>query len=237
MRLDKWLAGSGMGSRKDVKGMIRKGRVKVNEDIEKDPGRQLTSGVDQVWLDEVPVTYVALVYYMLHKPQGVISATEDSTHRTVMDLIGAKDQRDGLYPVGRLDKDTEGLLLITNDGPLGHQLLSPRHHVDKTYEAVIDGPVTNGMIQQFEEGIELNGDGRTRPAYLSIQEQRKDETRVQIVITEGKFHQIKRMFHAVGREVLYLKRTEMGPLKLDPTLSIGDYRALTEEEIEALKEP
>jgi 16S rRNA pseudouridine516 synthase len=234
VRLDKWLTHMGMGSRKDVRALLKTGAVLVNDVTEKDPSRHVDSEKDLVMVDGEPLTYEAFVYFLLNKPQGVITATEDSVHETVLDLVEEKDRRKDLFPVGRLDKDTEGLLLITNDGMLAHKLLSPKHHVPKTYKAIINGPITPEIIHSFEKGIELKGDGMTKPARLQVLSDLKEPC-VEIEIAEGKYHQIKRMFVAVGREVLYLKRTKMGPLKLDPELALGAYRSLSQEERTALE--
>ncbi|WEG13853.1 pseudouridine synthase [Pullulanibacillus sp. KACC 23026] len=233
MRLDKWLSHCGGGTRRDVKLLLKAGRVKVNDKVEKQSARQVHPEKDSVTLDGVPMLYQEFVYFMLNKPSGVITATEDSHQKTVLDLFDQQDLHKDLFPVGRLDKDTEGLLLITNDGALGHLLLSPKHHVKKTYEAIINASIQSDMIEQFAAGIELVGDGRTKPASLRVLKN-EEKPLVEIVITEGKFHQIKRMFHAVGREVVYLKRTKMGPLSLDPSLALGEYRRLTETEREQL---
>jgi 16S rRNA pseudouridine516 synthase len=233
VRLDKWLTHMGMGSRKEVRGLLKTGIVMVNDKPEKDPSRQVHPEKDLVMVHGEPLTYESFVYFLLNKPQGVITATEDAVHETVLDLLEERDRRKDLFPVGRLDKDTEGLLLITNDGALAHKLLSPKHHVEKTYEANINGPITEEIISAFEKGIELKGDGITKPARLMVLSN-ADTPRVEIKINEGKYHQIKRMFVAVGREVLYLKRTKMGPLELGPELALGAYRPLSLEERTAL---
>lgn len=185
---------------------------------------------DEVSMDGVSVEYEEYVYYMLNKPAGVISATEDARERTVLDLISER-QRKGLFPVGRLDRDTEGLLLITNDGGLAHRLLSPRHHVDKVYYARLDGPVGEAEKALFAQGLKVDETLTALPAELEILE---PATEVRVTIREGKFHQVKRMFEAVGREVLYLKRLSMGPLALDESLPQGAYRRLTAEEESAI---
>lgn len=167
-------------------------------------------------------------YYMLNKPAGVISASEDRRERTVVDLITTKKRND-LFPVGRLDRDTEGLLLITNDGDLAHRLLSPKKHVDKVYYARIDGKVTEEDQKVFAEGLDIGEEKKTLPAQLHILKS-GEESEITLTIREGKFHQVKRMFHAVGKEVVYLKRLQMGSLKLDETLRPGEYRKLTEQE-------
>ena len=246
MRLDKYLAEMGEGTRQEVKAFIRKGRVMVNGVPVKKPEAKVEEGKDQVTLDGREIPYQKYLYYMLNKPAGVITATTDSRDRTVLDLLG-EDRRKDLFPVGRLDKDTEGLLLITNDGPLAHRLLSPRKHVDKCYYAKVRGEVTGEDVEQFAQGLFLAGLGeekeeKTMPARLEIlktastagKEAPGIVSEILLTIQEGKFHQVKRMFQAVGKEVLYLKRLSMGSLKLDPELAPGQYRELTKEEMERL---
>ena len=229
MRLDKYLAEMGAGTRKEIGKAVRAGRVTVNGQTVKNAAMQVTAE-DEVSMDGVSVEYEEYVYYMLNKPAGVISATEDARERTVLDLISER-QRKGLFPVGRLDRDTEGLLLITNDGGLAHRLLSPRHHVDKVYYARLDGPVGEAEKALFAQGLKVDETLTALPAELEILE---PATEVRVTIREGKFHQVKRMFEAVGREVLYLKRLSMGPLVLDESLPKGDYRRLTAEEESAI---
>ena len=229
MRLDKYLAEMGIGTRKEIGKAVRAGRVTVNGQTVKNAAMQVTAE-DEVSMDGVSVEYEEYVYYMLNKPAGVISATEDARERTVLDLISER-QRKGLFPVGRLDRDTEGLLLITNDGGLAHRLLSPRHHVDKVYYARLDGPVGEAEKALFAQGLKVDEALTALPAELEILE---PATEVRVTIREGKFHQVKRMFEAVGREVLYLKRLSMGPLALDESLPKGDYRRLTAEEESAI---
>ena len=246
MRLDKYLAEMGEGTRQEVKAFIRKGRVMVNGVPVKKPEAKVEEGKDQVTLDGRKIPYQKYLYYMLNKPAGVITATTDSRERTVLDLLG-EDRRKDLFPVGRLDKDTEGLLLITNDGPLAHRLLSPRKHVDKCYYAKVRGEVTGEDVEQFAQGLFLAGLGeekeeKTMPARLEIlktapaagKEDPGFVSEILLTIQQGKFHQVKRMFQAVGKEVLYLKRLSMGSLKLDPELAPGQYRELTKEEMERL---
>lgn len=180
------------------------------------------------------VAYAEYEYYMLNKPAGVVSATEDKNDSTVLDLIDEKQRKD-LFPVGRLDKDTEGLLLITNDGELAHQLLSPKKHVDKVYFARIDGKVTEEDVRKFAEGLEIGEEKPILPAHLEILKS-EEISKIRLTIREGKFHQVKRMFHAVGKEVIYLKRLQMGSLVLDPRLALGEYRELTGQELEALRD-
>lgn len=232
MRLDKFLSEMGIGTRSEVKKSIAKGQVQVNGTVVKKPECKIDTEADHVQVQGQEVRYVAYEYYMLNKPAGVVSATEDARDQTVVNLISEK-LRDDLFPVGRLDKDTEGLLLITNDGEMAHRLLSPKKHVDKTYFAVINGKVTEEDVERFREGVDI-GDGKlTMPAELVIL--KSDEiSEIELTIREGRFHQVKRMFHAVGKEVSYLKRLRMGTLQLDETLELGQYRALTEKEIDEL---
>ena len=232
LRLDKFLADMGIGTRSEIKSWIRKGRVKVNNIVVKKPETKVTLD-DDIYFDERKVSYQKLVYYMLHKPAGVISATRDNFSQTVLDLITDKKRKD-LFPVGRLDKDTEGLLLITNDGELAHQLLSPKKHVDKVYYAEVKGVVTEEDQKAFQEGVMIEDNYRTLPAQLTILKS-DSISEIKLTIQEGKFHQVKRMFLAVGKEVIYLKRLSMGPLKLDEQLQPGEYRELTENEVLQLK--
>ena len=229
MRLDKYLAEMGAGTRKEIGKAVRAGRVTVNGQASKNAAMQVTAE-DDVRLDGALIAYETFVYYMLNKPAGVISATEDARERTVLDLISER-QRKGLFPVGRLDKDTEGLLLITNDGALAHRLLSPKHHVDKVYYARLDGPVGEAEKALFAQGLKVDDTLTALPADLEIL---TPATEVRVTIREGKFHQVKRMFEAVGREVLYLQRLSMGPLILDESRPKGGYRRLTEEEDSAI---
>ena len=191
--------------------------------------------VQEVFLNGEKVGYESFEYYMLNKPAGVISATEDQSCQTVVDLIKDKKRKD-LFPVGRLDKDTEGLLLITNDGALAHRLLSPKKHVDKCYFARICGKVTEEDVRSFEKGVNIGSQEQpeiTMPGKLEIITS-DDISKIRLTIQEGKFHQVKRMFQAVGKEVIYLKRLRMGTLILDENLGIGEYRPLTKEELEKL---
>lgn len=204
-----------------------------------------TNGKTQVdeWEDQIlfvgeRLIYKKFYYYMLNKPQGVISATEDKKDQTVIDLLKESDFREDLFPVGRLDKDTEGLLLLTNDGQLAHQLLSPKKHVDKEYFAHIDGLVTQSDIELFAKGFALKSKEEVKPSQLKIEsmDEIKGQTTIRLVIQEGKFHQVKRMFEAVDKKVVYLKRLRMGTLWLDEELALGDYRSLSESEVRQLKE-
>lgn len=235
-RMDKYLADMGMGTRSEVKEYIRKGRVSVNGVITKAPDTKIDTGKDTVTFDGVLVGYTEYEYFMLNKPQGVVSATEDRRDKTVLDLILTKSRKD-LFPVGRLDKDTEGLLLITNDGNLAHELLAPKKHVDKVYYARIDGIVTKSHVAEFSKGIVIDGGVQTMPSELKILAVHEEEnvSEIELVIHEGKFHQVKRMFEACGMRVSYLKRLRMGTLVLDENLKTGEYRKLTEQELKSLK--
>lgn len=229
IRLDKYLADMGKGTRSEVKKAISKGLVRVNNEIVKKPETKLDTDSDNVLFDGALVGYAQYEYYMLNKPAGVISATEDKREKTVIDLIIEKKRKD-LFPVGRLDRDTEGLLLISNDGELAHRLLSPSKHVDKVYYAKIDGKVTIEDVEAFQQGVDIGEEKLTRPAKLRILKS-GTQSEIELTICEGKFHQVKRMFQAVGKEVVYLKRLQMGTLILDESLKPGEYRELTEQEI------
>lgn len=235
IRLDKYLADMECGTRQEVKKLIRSGQVSVNGAVVKKPETKVEQTVQEVCLNGEKVGYESFEYYMLNKPAGVISATEDRSCQTVVDLIQEKKRKD-LFPVGRLDKDTEGLLLITNDGELAHRLLSPKKHVDKCYFARVSGKVTEDDVRSFENGVNIGSLEQpeiTMPGKLEIIT--SDEiSQIHLTIQEGKFHQVKRMFRAVGKEVIYLKRLRMGTLVLDENLSIGEYRPLTKEELEKL---
>lgn len=232
IRLDKYLADMGIGTRMEVKKLIRQGKVKIDDVVVKSPEQKLDIETQKVYCNGNEVGYERFEYYMLNKPAGYVSATTDTKDKTVLDLITDKKRKD-LFPVGRLDKDTEGLLLITNDGELAHRLLAPKKHVDKLYYAKVEGVVTEDDKKAFAEGVSI-GDGEvTKPAVLEIL--KSDEiSEIHLTIQEGKFHQVKRMFEAVGKKVIYLKRLSMGALKLDENLKLGEYRALTEEELKHL---
>lgn len=245
IRLDKFLADMQVGTRSQVKEYVRKGRIKVDGEVVNKSDIKIDEKSQNVSFDGQQIGYVEYEYYMLNKPAGVLSATTDKKAKTVVDLIDSA--RKDLFPVGRLDKDTEGLLLITNDGKLAHELLSPKKHVDKTYLAHIKGHLPEDAVEKFKEGLELE-DFTTMPAVLEIlgtlegesgysgkdiadanREMGEEVTTVKVTIQEGKFHQVKRMFAAVGCEVVYLKRISMGALVLDEGLKPGEYRKLSEE--------
>ena len=234
-RLDKFLCDSLNITRKEAKEAVKKGKVTINGEVVKKPECKLDADDDQVEFEHQPVIFEQFHYLMLHKPQGVVSATKDNHDKTVIDLIH-EDFKDKLFPVGRLDKDTEGLLLLPDDGMLAHELLSPKKHVDKVYFAKVAGRFTEEEIKRFREGLDIGNGEKAKEAFLEILKAGEDQSEVLITITEGKFHQVKRMAKAVGSEVLYLKRLSMGPLKLDEELEIGTYRRLSEEELHKLKE-
>ena len=233
MRLDKYLCETGFGTRSQVKDLLKKGQVMVNGEVVKKPELKINETTDQILCQGKKASYQKNIYLMLHKPAGVVSATEDNREKTVLDLVRPEDRKNGLFPVGRLDKDTEGLLLLTDDGELAHRLLSPKKHVDKTYYAKIDGQVTEEHVKQFREGLDLGDEKKTLPAVLTILLS-GPVSEIEVTIHEGRFHQIKRMFEAVGCKVTYLKRLSMGSLVLDETLPPEEYRPLTEAELEGL---
>lgn len=234
IRLDKYLAQMQVGTRSEVKKLIRSGRVRVGGCICTKADEKFDPEQTEVMVGHEPVGYAAYEYFMLNKPKGCVSATEDSRHPTVLDYI-TKHRRKDLFPVGRLDIDTEGLLLITNDGMLAHELLSPAKHISKTYEAKIDGIVTKGDVEAFAGGMDIGEKKPVKPAELVVL--KADViSHVRVTIYEGKFHQIKRMFEAVDKPVLALKRIAMGALTLDEALAPGEYRPLTEEEMYYLRQ-
>ena len=232
IRLDKYLADMGIGTRSEVKQYIRKGKVTVDDRIVKKPELKIDAESQKVVADGRPVSYRKFEYYMLHKPAGVVSATKDPKEKTVLDLIDGAKRRD-IFPVGRLDKDTEGLLILSNDGALAHRLLSPAKHVDKTYYAKVLGEVTEEDIRRFREGLDIGDEKPALPADLTIISA-GEVSEVSLIIREGRFHQVKRMFQAVGKEVTYLKRTAMGGVVLDEDLAAGKWRELKKEELEQL---
>ncbi len=233
LRLDKYLADMGVGTRSEVKNLIKKGQILVNGEPAKKPELKIVLSSDKVLVQGREICYQKYRYVMLHKPAGVVSATEDNRDKTVLSLLPKELQKD-LFPVGRLDKDTEGLLLLTNDGDLAHQLLSPKKHVDKTYFARVQGVVTAEDQAAFAEGVDIGDEKLTMSARLEIL--KSDEcSEILLTIQEGRFHQVKRMFEAVGKKVVYLKRMSMGSLVLDETLALGAYRELTAEELSRLQ--
>ena len=238
MRLDKFLANSGIGTRKEVKDILKNRKSSVNDVFVKDGKIQIDEKKDIVKYENKIVNYKPFVYIMMNKPAGVISATEDNHHKTVIDLLNDEYRTYDIFPVGRLDIDTEGLLLLTNDGILSHNLLSPKKHVDKKYYVKIAKPLSENDVKTLENGIKLGENFVTKKAKIEVISKDSHENgnnQVYITISEGKFHQVKRMFKAVNNEVLYLKRITMGNLLLDQNLKLGEYRELTEEELDELK--
>ncbi|QIL46064.1 rRNA pseudouridine synthase [Vagococcus coleopterorum] len=232
MRLDKFLSHTGFGSRKEVKPLLKKSVIVVNGNVVKDGKFNINEASDVIMVNGEIVKYQKYFYYLLNKPKGVISATEDRNHKTVLDLLDAEDFRADLFPVGRLDKDTTGLLLITNDGELSHNLLSPKKHVSKTYRATISGIVTEDDVLTFKKGVVISGDELCKPASLKIINinEEKSESTIEVTISEGKYHQVKRMFAAVGKRVVALHRLSMGEMILPRDLDEGHYIELTEKE-------
>lgn len=235
MRLDKLLAHLNCGSRKEVQAMIRAGRVQVNGAVERDPAAKVDSDTAQVILDGQTQHYQAQRYYMLNKPAGVITASRDARHATVLELF-PEEMRRGLFAVGRLDKDTEGLLIVTDDGALSHALMSPTRHVYKVYEAVVEGELLPDAEARFAKGLTLRDGTVCLPARL---ERLPDDVvqRVRVTLREGKYHQVKRMIAAVGGVVVQLRRVQLGGLRLDSGLAAGEFRALTDEELTLLQQP
>ena len=221
-RLDKVLSNLGYGTRKEIKQVVRKGLIEVNGEIVKDNGMQIDPEVDKVLVNGEEIFYRKYIYLMMNKPDGVISATFDNRDETVIDLLEIEHQVFEPFPVGRLDKDTVGLLLLTNDGELNHRLISPKWKVDKVYYAKIDKKVTEADIKKFKNGITLDDGYTCKEAKLEILESSDSGSEVMITIQEGKFHQVKRMFEAVDKSVVYLKRVEFGTLQLDEDLEEGD---------------
>lgn len=235
LRIDKILSNVGYGSRAEIKVYCKKGLVKVNDKVISNPGTQVDTDTDKIEFNNEVVRYREFVYIMMNKPDGYLSATFDKRDPIVLDLIESSYLAFEPFPVGRLDKDTEGLLVLTNDGKLAHRVLSPKKHVPKTYYAKIDGVVTEKDVKAFEEGVTLDDGYETMPSQLKILES-AETSEIELTIHEGKFHQVKRMFESVGKKVVYLKRLSMGKLKLDETLSLGEYRELTEEEVKLIEE-
>lgn len=234
-RLDKVLSNLGYGTRKEIKQVAKKGLIKVNGEIVKDNGMQVDPEVDRISINGEEIFYRKYIYLMMNKPDGVISATFDNRDETVIDLLEIEHQVFNPFPIGRLDKDTVGLLLLTNDGELNHRLISPKWKVDKIYYAKIDKLVTDSDIKKFESGITLDDGYICKEAKLEIIKASEEGSEVMLTIQEGKFHQVKRMFEAVDKKVTYLKRVEFGTLKLDEDLEEGEYRELTDEEVTTLK--
>lgn len=232
MRLDKFLSNMGVVSRRELKSYIKKGAVTVNGTAAASADMQVDENCDRVSFCGEEIAYSRYVYIMLNKPAGYLSATEDSRTKTVLELLDERYQKMQLFPVGRLDKDTEGLLIMTNDGDLCHKLLSPKYHVSKKYYVESENASKTSDVQSFSDGVYIDGGYKTLPATLEITQ---DPYKSYVTICEGKFHQIKQMFRAVDNSVKYLERVEFGGIKLDRTLARGEYRALTDDEIAALR--
>lgn len=235
MRVDKLLSNVGVASRAELKKYCKQGLISVNGKVINNPGVQVDSESDDIRFNGEKIVYREFVYIMLNKPDGYISATFDKYDPIVLDLIDQSYLVFEPFPVGRLDKDTEGLLVLTNNGQLAHRVLSPKKHVPKTYYAKIQGKVTEEDILAFEKGVILDDGYETMPSQLKILKS-DDMSEIELTIHEGKFHQVKRMFESVGKKVVYLKRLSMGKLKLDESLGLGEYRELTEEEVKLIEE-
>lgn len=234
LRLDKIISSTGEYSRKEVKQLVKEGRVLVNGMVARAPDDKFDADTVEIKIDGQPLVYSEFVYIMLHKPAGVLSATEDKRQETVLDLLPKEMKKLELFPVGRLDKDTEGLLLMTNDGALAHFLLSPKHHIDKVYFARTDGALDAADCAAFAVGVTLADGFSCMPAGLEILKS-DAESEALVTLHEGKFHQVKKMLASRNKPVVYLKRLSMGSLRLDETLNLGDWRFLTDFEIAALK--
>ena len=234
-RIDKILSNLGYGTRKDLKKIVKNGMVKVNGVTIKDSAMKVDPEKDKIVINGEEIFYREFIYLMMNKPAGVVSATFDNKDETVIDLLEVEHQVFEPFPVGRLDKDTVGLLLLTNDGDLNHRLISPKWKVDKVYFAKIDKKVTEEDVEKFKKGITLDDGYTCKEAILEIQNASDEGSEIVLTIQEGKFHQVKRMFEAVGKKVTYLKRIEFGTLPLDDDLEEGEYRELTEEEVAILK--
>ena len=233
LRLDKFLGRMGVGTRKEIRKLVKAGRVTVNGEVAGDPGMHVLAEKDRIEVDGLHIEYREFIYLMMNKPAGVVSATSDRSSETVVQLLEPEHALFEPFPVGRLDKDTEGLLLLTNDGKTAHRLLSPKRRVPKRYFALVRGEVTEADVEAFRRGVVLDDGYQTLPAELSIRSS-GPESETEVTVYEGKYHQVKRMFEAVGKRVVYLKRIAMGPLQLDPSLEAGEYRELTEEEVALL---
>ena len=235
IRLDKFLADSGVGTRTDVKKRIREGRITVNDAVAKKPDLKVDPEQDQILFDHRPVIYEKYSYYLFHKPAGCVTARCDRLNRTVMDFF-PESMRKEFAPVGRLDKDTEGFLIVTNDGAFSHRLMSPRHHVDKNYYFEAEGLLAEDAKKQVLLGIDIGDEKPTLPAQLTVlkADQGKQTICGTIILQEGRYHQVKRMLLKLGVKVTYLKRTAIGSVLLDPSLAKGTYRALTKEEMKQL---
>ena len=237
MRLDKFLSQTGKFTRAEAKKVIKAKRVRLNGEVVKDGKIKINEDSDKIFFDGRQIGYFHYEYYMLNKPIGVVSATRDDKDKTVIDLINFPGRKEDLFPVGRLDKETTGLLIITNDGKFAHDIISPKKHVSKTYEAVVTGKISEKEVKIFSQGMELANGDKLQPAQLDIisYSEKDDTSKVRVIIHEGKYHQVRRMFGAVSQRVLELDRVKIGLLELDDTLERGEYRELTEEELNLIK--
>lgn len=235
MRLDKFFTSQSLATRKEAKELVKNGRVTVNGETVKIADMQIDPKHDIILLDGQNVSYKEYIYIMLNKPQGVVSATEDREHRTVLDLVPPELYRKGLFPAGRLDKDTEGFVLLTDDGDFAHRILSPKKHVPKTYHAVINKPIGQTDIAAFQEGLRLSDGTVCMRAELKVLEE-KEQPLVEVILREGKYHQVKRMFESRGKRVLFLKRVQIGGLPLDSNLASGACREILHKELDKILE-
>ncbi|MBF0779185.1 pseudouridine synthase [Streptococcus cuniculi] len=236
MRLDKCLEKAGIGSRNQVKKLVKSQQVTVDGRLVRSGSQIVDPNLQVIEVCGKQVMLEALVYYLLNKPAGVVSAVSDAKHQTVIDLIAEDDRQSGLYPIGRLDRDTEGLLLITNNGPLGFRMLHPKYHVDKVYDVEVNGLLTEDAVSFFREGVQFLDGTVCQPAVLEIVSAEESLSRARVRISEGKFHQVKKMFLACGVKVTYLKRIAFGDFVLEDDLPVGSYRTLTSTEKEILKQ-
>lgn len=230
MRLDKLLHLAGLGSRRETKQLIKAGQVTIDGQPASSPNSNVDSGLQEIYLRDKRITLGQETYFLMNKPRGVVSACRDKDHQTVLDLLAPADRKEGLYPIGRLDRDTEGLILLTTNGPLGYHMLHPRYHVEKTYYVEVNGPLQATAIDFFRQGVVFLDGTSCQPAELQILASGSDRSRAYLTIAEGKFHQVKKMFLAYGVKVTYLKRVSFGPFELEENLPAGHYRPLTAAE-------
>ena len=235
MRLDQVMNQAGLGSRNQVKRLLKSCQVQVDGQVERRPNRNVDPGLQEIKVQGRILTQPAETYWLLHKPQGVLTAVKDDRFTTVIDCLAPQDQTPGLYPVGRLDRSTTGLVFLTTNGPLGYRMLHPQYHVEKEYQVVVNGPLTQDHVASFAQGILIDQDRPCAPAHLVIEASGPQESRARLTIREGKFHQVKKMFLSVGVKVTQLHRLRMGHLVLDQDLAPGAYRSLKPEELEQLK--
>lgn len=230
-RLDKVLANLGYGSRKEVKSIIKDGRIKINGNIADNSSAKIDTDRDKIEFDDNLVDYRKHIYIVMNKPAGVVSATHDNYDETVIDILDPKYAVFDPFPVGRLDKDTVGLLIITNDGEMNHRMISPKWNMDKVYYAEIDKRLNDDDVKLFHDGVVLDDGYKCLPAKLDILKSDKDGAMAEVTVHEGKFHQVKRMFESIKKNVVYLKRIKFGPIELDDSMREGDYRELSEIEL------